>query len=134
MKNIILFTSTYFFSLIIDYIWLGLIAKKIYSDAIGTLLKKQGSEIAFNIPSALIVYAILSFGIIYFALPKSDNSYTGALITGLFFGLVTYGIYNFTNLAILQNWNLKIALIDLCWGMCLCMMTTCFALFIRKLL
>lgn len=75
MKNIILFVGVYLFGISIDLIWLRLIANKIYVDEIGLLLRRQGSEIASNVPSALLVYAIISCGIIYFALPKAGNSY-----------------------------------------------------------
>jgi uncharacterized membrane protein len=133
MKTIILFVGTYLFGISMDLIWLRLIANKIYVEEIGHLLRRQGSEIASNVPSALLVYAIISFGVIYFALPKAGDSYMGALIAGACFGIVTYGIYDFTNYAMLANWPFKFTLIDLSWGIVLCMLTTCFAHFLYKL-
>lgn len=134
MQNIILFVLTYFFAISLDFIWLRFIASTVYIESLGSLMRMQGSELAYNIPSALAVYALISFGILYFALPKSGDSYTGAMLAGACFGLVTYGIYEFTNYAILANWPLKIILIDCIWGIISCMLTTCFALFVSKII
>ena len=134
MKNSILFIVTYVFCLVLDLIWLRVIAKNLYINDLWSLLRKQGSEISSNVPSALLVYAIMTFGILYFVLPGTRNNYIQVLINGAIFGVVTYGIYNFTNYALLANWPLKISLIDLSWGIVLCALTSCFALSIRKLL
>ena len=39
---------------------------------------------------------------------------------GAFFGLVTYAAYDLTSLAVMEGFPLKIALVDLVWGMVLC--------------
>lgn len=35
------------------------------------------------------------------------------------FGLVLYGVYDFTNLAMVSGWTLKVAVIDVLWGVVL---------------
>jgi uncharacterized membrane protein len=134
MKNIVLYVFTYIFAISLDLIWLRGIASKFYIDSIGDFMRKQGGEVVLNTPSALLVYAIMSFGIIYFALPKSGNSYWGALVAGACYGFIIYGIYDFTNYALLANWPFKFSLIDISWGVLLCMLTTCFAYFIGTML
>ena len=39
-----------------------------------------------------------------------------AALSGAFLGLVVYGVYDLTNLAILAGWTLRVALADLAWG------------------
>ena len=39
---------------------------------------------------------------------------------GATFGLVLYGVYDLTNLSILDKWSLKMTLADIAWGMVLC--------------
>ena len=39
-----------------------------------------------------------------------------AITVGAFFGLITYGTYDLTNLATLRDWPLNITIIDLVWG------------------
>lgn len=40
----------------------------------------------------------------------------GALLTGALIGLLVYGLYNFTNLSLLKDWNLTITIVDTIWG------------------
>lgn len=131
MKNTILFSSTYIVALILDLIWLRLIASTIYLTELDGLLRKKGSDVASNIPAALLVYAVIALGVIYFVLPKVGN-YKEALIWGAFFGVVTYGMYDLSNYAMLANWPFKFALIDWLWGIIFSSLLTCFALFVHK--
>jgi uncharacterized membrane protein len=134
MKNTILYLITYVFCIALDLLWLRVIATNLYINSLWSLLRKQGSEVSSNIPSALLVYAIMTFGILYFVVPNDRNTYLYALINGAIFGVVTYGISNCTNYALLANWPLKISIIDFSWGILLCTLTSCFALSIRKLI
>ena len=61
-----------------------------------------------NIYSAIFVWLLLCSAIAV-QIPKNISE---AIVYGLLVGLVVYGIYNFTNLAILKEWNIKIAIID----------------------
>lgn len=65
-----------------------------------------------NIYSAIFVWLLLCSAIAV-QIPKNISE---AIVYGLLVGLVVYGIYNFTNLAILKEWNIKIAIIDTIWG------------------
>jgi uncharacterized membrane protein len=109
--------QTYFITLIvfviIDIIWLALIAKKIYKSELGFIMSPKP-----NIIAAVVFYALFIFGLVYFVVqPAVDTvSFQTALTSGLLFGLITYGTYDLTNLATLKNWPLKITVIDLCWG------------------
>jgi uncharacterized membrane protein len=94
----------------IDMLWIGIISKSFYDNEF------KGFERTLNWPSALLVYLLIPLGIFLFVLPKaSGNPITGA-IWGAVFGLIVYGIYDLTNLAILANWTLKLTIIDILWG------------------
>jgi len=45
------------------------------------------------------------------------NSFSYALGFGALFGLVAYATYDLTNLATIKGFSLKVALIDMVWGM-----------------
>ncbi len=63
------------------------------------------------------VYVLLALGITYFVHPQlSQITLLGATLVGTLFGLVVYGVYDFTNLAILKGWGLKLAVVDVIWG------------------
>lgn len=134
MKSIILFFFTLCFSFILDMIWLGWVAKNIYAEQLGFLMKKSNGVMTPNWTAAAIVYFFITLGIMSFVLPKANGSLYQACIWGALFGAVTYGIYDFTNLAVLQNWPLKITLIDLIWGTFLCGSTSLVAMLIHKLI
>jgi uncharacterized membrane protein len=132
MKLLILFLLTMMSIVILDMIWLGLIAKNVYADNIGMLLRKSGETMAPIWWAALVVYACITLGILFFVLPKAEGEYFIALTGGAVLGLVTYGIYDFTNYSILANWPLKMTGIDFIWGIALCGLSSVFATFIEN--
>src|SRR5690554_5462077 len=99
--------------LILDFIWLGLIAKNLYQKEIGTLLKTK-----FNYLAAFIFYIIFIIALtIFVILPAiSNDSLKEVLLLGALFGFVTYATYDLTNLATLEGFTIKIVIIDLLWG------------------
>ena len=132
MKLIPLFLITMISLFIMDMLWLGLIAKNIYAQNIGMLLRKSGDTMTPIWWAAMIVYVCIALGIIFFVLPKAQGDYFLAFSGGVMLGLVTYGIYDFTNYSILANWPWKITCIDFIWGMVLCGLNSLFAAFIQN--
>lgn len=104
-----------FFLLIIDAIWLGGIAKNFYGEAIKNTVGGNGN---FRIYSAVIVYCLLVIGIYIFVLPKisKQDALKDAILWGGLFGLIVYGIFDFTNHAIFPGWGLKVSIVDMIWG------------------
>ena len=99
--------------LVIDLIWLGLVAKKFYADQIGFLMKADINWIA-----AIIFYLIFISGLVVFVITPAMQkaSWTHALLYGALFGLITYSTYDLTNLATLKNWPVLVTVVDLAWG------------------
>jgi uncharacterized membrane protein len=124
MAAIKLFFSLLVACFLLDMTWLGFIAKKIYGDALGNILRKTDGVLTPNWPAAVIVYIAIVIGIMVFVLPKAQNNLLIALLWGGIFGAVCYGIYDFTNYSIIQNWPLNITLIDFAWGIFLCSIVT----------
>lgn len=132
MKLIGLFFLTMACVFVLDMIWLGLIAKTIYAENIGMLLRKSGEGMAPIWWAAAVVYVCIALGIVYFVLPSAQGHYLQALAGGVILGFVTYGIYDFTNYSILASWPWKITLIDFIWGMVLCGLSSLFAAFMQN--
>jgi uncharacterized membrane protein len=111
-----LLTIPIFFS--IDLLWLGVVAKDFYSKNLVHLLSPQ-----VNWPAAITFYLIYIAGILIFAvLPGLEkNSLGKASLLGALFGFFTYMTYELTNLALIKNWPFKIVVIDILWGMFLCL-------------
>lgn len=103
--------------LVIDLVWLGLLARSFYKDHLGHLMRAH-----VNWPAAMAFYLVFVAGIIVFVVwPAIERESLGyALLLGAFFGLVTYAAYDLTSLAVMEGFPLKIALVDLLWGAVLC--------------
>lgn len=128
-----LFLSTLIFCFVVDMVWLGFIAKNLYDKEIGSLLRKSNDILTPNWPAAVMVYLAIVIGVIAFVLPKSQDQYLNVVAYGALFGFVLYGVYDFTNLSILRDWSLKITIIDVCWGMLLCSLTSTFSFYMNKI-
>lgn len=119
------YLKLYFISLIvfllIDSIWLGLIAQKLYRSQIGFILKDN-----FNLIAGGIFYLIFIAGLVFFVINPAE-SWQYALFAGMFFGLISYATYDMTNLATIKDWPVILTLIDIAWGTLLCGATSMFS-------
>ena len=79
----------------------------------------QGSELQMKLTPAIITYIFLISGLNYFIISKKRSVKDAALL-----GLVIYAVYEFTNLSLLKNWTVTIAVIDTLWGAVLFGLTT----------
>ena len=110
-----LLTVPVFFA--IDMIWLGIVAKSFYRDRLAPLLRAD-----VNWPAALCFYFMYIAGILLFAVVPnlSRGSLGRCVLWGGLFGFFTYATYDLTNLATLRDWPLSVALVDILWGVVLC--------------
>ncbi len=99
--------------LLVDMIWLGVVAKTFYAKHIGFLMKSD-----VNWSAALIFYLLFILGLVLFVLAPAlqQQSWLYALAMGALFGLITYATYDLTNLATLKDWPLIVTVVDLLWG------------------
>ena len=102
--------------LILDFLWLGGVMGKRYSIMIP---KIQGSKMETNMLYAFFSYLLMLIGLNVFVLPNLDmkNINVGdCLKYGFLFGIVLYGVYDFTAAAVIKKWDIKLALVDILWG------------------
>jgi len=103
--------------LVMDMIWLGVVARSFYQSQMGHLMRSQ-----VNWAAAIVFYLLFVAGIVVLAVwPAVERqSLAHALVLGALLGLVTYAAYDLTNLATLEGFPLTVALVDLAWGTVLC--------------
>jgi len=113
---VLLWAIAFVLLLIIDMIWLMWLGRGFYVEEIGGLLLEQPNLIA-----AFGFYALYIAGLVYLVIaPAAEaDSVMKAVISGAVFGVVAYATYDLTNLAVMKGFTLKIALIDMVWGMVL---------------
>lgn len=113
LKYLYLYLISFGIFLVVDLIWLNLIAKNLYQKEIGSLLLKTPKLIP-----AFLFYALFIVALLILVLIPGIQSYTltKTLLIGAVFGFITYATYDLTNLATLKGWSLKMTIIDLVWG------------------
>ena len=97
----------------VDLIWLLGIAKTLYRDQMGELMATEPKLLI-----GLFFYLLYSLGICIFVIRPalSKQSLLHAIQYGALFGFFCYMTYDLTNLAVIQNFPAKLALIDIAWG------------------
>jgi len=89
----------------------------------------QGTAMKVNIASAAVCYVLIVVGLYYFVLrhiivPNATSvaasmqtmRLSDGIKSAFFLGILVYGVYETTTLAILKNWSPITALIDTTWG------------------
>lgn len=112
-KHLVAWAVTFVVLLVIDMIWLGVVAKGMYQEAMGDLMSPN-PRLAF----AAVFYLIYPIGLLVFAIVPglaAQGVMRAALMGGLF-GMFCYATYDLTNLAVIRNWPLALSFIDIAWG------------------
>lgn len=132
IKSIIAsYLLTFIVFLMVDLLWLGVIAKNLYQKYLGDFLSEK-----VNWTAAFIFYLIFVAGISIFVVYPAVNkgSVFNAILMGALFGFFTYATYDLTNLATLKDWPLPIVFIDIVWGTVLSAIVSFSGFYIVKLI
>lgn len=102
--------------LIIDFLWLGVIAKGFYSRHLGHLMKDS-----VNWTAAILFYLVFISGMLVFVIHPAVAAQNAirALWLGMFYGLVTYATFDLTSLSLLKGWSPTVVIVDIIWGIVL---------------
>lgn len=85
----------------------------------------QGSNISINWGGALLSYACVYALLVWFSFPCIESAGIQKTLTaklmlalryGGLLGILAYGVYNFTNVAVLTDYSWSIAVRDTLWG------------------
>jgi uncharacterized membrane protein len=101
--------------LLADFLWIGLYMGKQYKTQVRSI---QKTDIKPNPVFIVIAYILMVIGLNVFVLPNIRKGYelVDSLKYGSIFGIVLYGVYDFTSGAVFSKWNKKLAIIDVLWG------------------
>ena len=111
---IYIFVSSIVF-IVIDSVYLNFI-KDYFNNQVKLI---QGSPIKINSYAIIICYIILIFGINYFIIIPNRS-----ILDAFLLGLIIYGVYETTNMALFSKWSWTTVLIDTLWGGILFALTT----------
>ena len=113
IKNLI-FLSIIFLAL--DTIYLS-ISSAYFRNLVKTI--QGGKEMKFRLIPAVFCYMFLIFSLYYFIINKNGNELDAFLL-----GLSIYGVFETTNAAIFEDWELNPMIFDTIWGGILYLLTT----------
>ena len=99
--------------LVLDLVWLGVVAQDLYDRELGGLLAEDP-----NVAAAGVFYALFVAGLLFFVVRPALEAGSGrdALVRGAAFGLVTYATWDLTGLAVIEGFPVTLALVDMAWG------------------
>ena len=101
--------------LILDFTWITFFMGKQYNSLI---TKIQTVDMKPKLYFAAISYILMVLGLNIFVLPNvsKENALIDSIKYGFIFGIILYGVYDFTAAAVLDKWNIQLAIIDVLWG------------------
>jgi uncharacterized membrane protein len=125
-KNITKYLISAVFLISIDLIWLLLIIKSKMDFWLIELMREKTI-----VWSAILAWLLIPLGII-FLVDRTSKSIKESAIYGALYGFSLYGVYEFTNYAIIKTWSLSMLFVDIIWGTFICGLTAVFLRYISK--
>ena len=107
-----IYAAVFFTIVIIDMVWLRLIAIQWYANGMGSLLSDSP-----NLFAAIAFYLLFPIGLVIFAVvPGEASSMLKVMGMGALFGFFAYATYDLTSLSVIKNWPVGLTFLDLAWG------------------
>ena len=122
MRLIVLFFVQFIFVVaflvIGDSIWFQYLAGDTCQKDLHTLLIYEDGQLQIRPLPTVGVYLTMALMISLFALDVKSptQKITGSSRKGILLGALTYGVYEFTNYAVLKDWTSSVVLPDIVWG------------------
>lgn len=98
--------------LLLDFVWISGLMQRLYQTSFTEDFLAQ----PFRLPYAAAFYLLFSFSLWYLFVRKFDTVTTQVLIEAALFGLTAYATFALTNMAVIEQWTLKLTILDLVWG------------------
>jgi uncharacterized membrane protein len=102
--------------LALDLTWLGVVAKGFYQEQLGYLMRPD-----VRVGAALLFYLIYIVAVVVLVVaPAVEQQSLGrAVATGALLGLAAYAAFDLTSLALVRDFPVTAAIVDLAWGVVL---------------
>ena len=109
---------------LVDSIYLYFIGKPVFDKTVAVI---QNSSLIVNIAPAVFTYILMAILLNYFIISVNKSVFDAFIL-----GFCTYGIFDFTNMAIFKKYNLKTAITDTLWGAILFFAVTTITYYLKK--
>jgi uncharacterized membrane protein len=98
-----------------DGLWPGLVMKDFYRQSLAPIARMADGGLDPIWPIAALVYPVIAAGIAVLVLPRGSTP-LGTAAYGVFFGLVSFAVYDLTNHATLREWRTVMTVVDIALG------------------
>ena len=109
---------------LVDSIYLYFVGKPVFDKTVAAI---QNSSLVVNIAPAIFTYILMAILLKYFIISVNKSAFDAFIL-----GFCTYGIFDFTNMAIFKRYNLKTAITDTLWGAILFFSVTTITYYLKK--
>ena len=109
-RYVALYLTTLVVLMVLDYLFLGVLAKGFFVSEVGDMLAEVKP-----VP-ALLFYLIYVVGVLIFVSGSPAANWQTTLLYGALFGLFCYATFDLTCLALLRHWSWAVAGLDVSWG------------------
>jgi uncharacterized membrane protein len=103
--------------LLFDIAWIYAVMGPRYASMVPRV--QGGAPMRTSALAAAGAYALMITGLNIFVLPTDDSqeaTLSRTALRGLLFGIILYGVYDLTCAAVLKDWEVGTALLDIAWG------------------
>lgn len=109
-RTVFIYLATLIVMLPIDFLFLGVIAKNLFTSQVGDMLGEV------RLTPAILFYLLYPVGILIFVTGNEETTWPEALQFGALFGFFCYATFEFTNMALLKHWSWTVVAVDIAWG------------------
>jgi uncharacterized membrane protein len=103
---------------VFDFLWLGFVMKDFNMRQLAEIGRIENGIFQMHYPAALATYFLMALAVPLYVLPKltRQQSLLKVFFSGAILGLIIYGVFDMTNLAILKDYPLAFVAPDIAWG------------------
>ena len=114
-REVLRYVSAILILVVFDLLWLRFYMGRMYDRQVSAI---QNSPMKLRIGYAIVAYCLMVAGLSLFCLPniRKERRWFSSFVYGFIFGVIVYGIYDFTSASIFEGWWVSLAIIDVLWG------------------
>ena len=118
MQRIKLFLVVLVLFVVLDFLWLGFVVKDFNLLQLAQIGRIENGDFQLNYSAAAIAYILMALAVQFYVLPqvKMHDRLAKVFLIGALLGLIVYGVFDMTNLAILRNYPIEFVVADMAWG------------------
>jgi uncharacterized membrane protein len=106
----VLYLATLMVIVLIDFVFLGTIARGLFTAEVGDMLGEVRPA------PAILFYLLYVAGILVFVSGQAAATWPSTLLYGALFGLFCYATFELTALSLLKHWTWTVVVVDVSWG------------------